>query len=55
LVDRREVQIDHPDFASVFEEEDSITIFDMRDGVAIIDLALVVSLQYGGGRAVTPK
>jgi hypothetical protein len=50
LADGRELFVDHPDFATVSEADDSITIFDNTGGVEIVDLALVVSLQYGGER-----
>jgi hypothetical protein len=46
LADGRDFSIKHPDFASVSEDEDSITIFDGNGGVEIVDLELVVSLQY---------
>ena len=55
LADGREIPVDHPDFASISEEEESITIYDMTDGVEIVDLALVVSLQYGGQYAAKRK
>jgi hypothetical protein len=48
LADGRELFVDHPDFATVSETDDSITVFDNAGGVEIVDLALVVSLQYGG-------
>jgi hypothetical protein len=46
LADGRDLLVKHPDFASVSEEEESITTFDENGGVEIVDLALVVSLQY---------
>ncbi len=48
LADGREILVDHPDFVSVSEEDDSVTIIDKADGVEIVDLALIVSLRYGG-------
>lgn len=55
LADSREIPVDHPDFASVSEEEESITIYDMDGGVEVVDLTLVVSLRYGGRRAAKAK
>ena len=55
LADSREIAIDHPDFASISEEEESVTVYDLSGGVEVVDLTLVVSLQYGGRFAVTRK
>jgi hypothetical protein len=38
--------IKHPDFASVAEDEESITMFDEHGSVEVIDVALVVLLHY---------
>jgi hypothetical protein len=55
LADGRELFVDHPDFATVSEADDSLTIFDNSGGVEIVDLALVVSLRYGGERRSTKR
>jgi hypothetical protein len=47
LADAREVKINHPDFVSVFERDNLITVFDLAGGAEIVDLMLVVSLRYG--------
>jgi hypothetical protein len=48
LADGREIAIDHPDFASIPEQEESVTVYDFSGGVEVVDLTLVVPLQYGG-------
>jgi hypothetical protein len=50
LADSRELTVEHPDFASVSIDEESITIFDDEGGVEVVDLALAVSITYGGNR-----
>jgi hypothetical protein len=50
LADGRELAIDHPDFVSVSNKDNLITLFDLAGGAEIVDLMLVVSLRYGEQR-----
>ena len=47
LADGRSIGIHHPDFVSVSDDDEIISVDDDSGGVEIIDLALVVSLRYG--------
>lgn len=47
LADGRSISIQHPDFVSVSDDDEIISVDDDSGGVEIIDLALVISLRYG--------
>ena len=45
LSDGRALEIKHPDFLSVSEDEQLIRFYELPDGLEIVDLLLVVSLR----------
>ncbi len=46
LANGRELLIQHPDFLSVSNKEELVTVFDLSGAAEILDLTLVVSLGY---------
>jgi len=46
LANGRELLIQHPDFLSVANQEELVTVFDVSGAAEIVDLTLVVSLRY---------
>jgi hypothetical protein len=46
LANGRELLIQHPDFLSVANKEELVTVFDLSVAAEILDLTLVVSLRY---------
>lgn len=47
-MDGRAIHVDHPDFVTLFEEDELVWVEEASGSVEIIDLLLVVSLRYGG-------
>ena len=45
LADGRAIKIEHPDFISVSEEEQLVIVYELPEGIEIIDLLLVISLR----------
>lgn len=45
LADGRAIAVQHPDFATVSEDEELIHIYELPDGVEVIDLMLVISVR----------
>ena len=46
LADARSIEVEHPDFVSVNEDEEIVMVEDKSGTIEIIDLLLVVSLRY---------
>lgn len=45
LSDGRAIEVQHPDFATVSEDDELIHVYELPDGIEVVDLLLVILLR----------